>query len=362
MKDILKVSFVIIGTMIGAGFASGQEIILFFNCYGAIGLLGIIVSCIITGIIVYRVFCILNQRSISSYREFLNIITSTSKSSNSKYYLILKNIVSLFLLISFYIMIAGFCAYFYQELNIPIWLSATLIAILCYITFHRNIQGVISINGFLIPFLIIFILYLGIKNISFAITHYSQQVYIQMSNGFNFSWLISSILYSSYNSILLIPILIPLRTLIDTKSKIMKTSLTSSTILALLGISIFCLLLRGESSLDVELPMVQIVKEFGNIYTWTYGIVIIVAIFTSVISSGYGFLSDYTQSSKKYKKLVIFLCASSILIAPIGFANLVNVWYPFFGTLGIFQIILIKRECTKLKIRNKNVKNRLNFK
>ena len=31
MKDILKTIFVIIGTMIGAGFASGQEIYLFFN-------------------------------------------------------------------------------------------------------------------------------------------------------------------------------------------------------------------------------------------------------------------------------------------------------------------------------------------
>ena len=33
MRDILKTIFVIIGTMIGAGFASGQEIYLFFNRY-----------------------------------------------------------------------------------------------------------------------------------------------------------------------------------------------------------------------------------------------------------------------------------------------------------------------------------------
>ena len=31
MKNISKVSFVIIGTMIGAGFASGQEIYAFFS-------------------------------------------------------------------------------------------------------------------------------------------------------------------------------------------------------------------------------------------------------------------------------------------------------------------------------------------
>lgn len=34
MKNVLKIVFVIIGTTIGAGFASGQEIYLFFNKYG----------------------------------------------------------------------------------------------------------------------------------------------------------------------------------------------------------------------------------------------------------------------------------------------------------------------------------------
>ena len=52
MKDIIKVSLVIIGTMIGAGFASGQEIGLFFNRYGIVGLIGIIVSSILTGLII----------------------------------------------------------------------------------------------------------------------------------------------------------------------------------------------------------------------------------------------------------------------------------------------------------------------
>ncbi len=39
MRDIIKVSFVIIGTMIGAGFASGQEISAFFNSYGIKGII-----------------------------------------------------------------------------------------------------------------------------------------------------------------------------------------------------------------------------------------------------------------------------------------------------------------------------------
>ena len=34
IKNIYKITFVIVGTIIGAGFASGQEIYTFFNRYG----------------------------------------------------------------------------------------------------------------------------------------------------------------------------------------------------------------------------------------------------------------------------------------------------------------------------------------
>ena len=61
MKNVFKISFVIIGTMIGAGFASGQEINLFFNRYGNIGILGMILSCFLTGFIIYQVFQILQK-------------------------------------------------------------------------------------------------------------------------------------------------------------------------------------------------------------------------------------------------------------------------------------------------------------
>lgn len=42
MKNILKIVFVIIGTLIGAGFASGQEMYIFFFSYGLEGIAGLI--------------------------------------------------------------------------------------------------------------------------------------------------------------------------------------------------------------------------------------------------------------------------------------------------------------------------------
>lgn len=56
MKSVLKVVFVIIGTIIGAGFASGKEIYLFFVIYGKNGMIGILISSILIGLVIYKVF------------------------------------------------------------------------------------------------------------------------------------------------------------------------------------------------------------------------------------------------------------------------------------------------------------------
>lgn len=340
MKNVSKVTFVIIGTLLGAGFASGQEIQLFFSKYGLQGILGMILTFLLTSLIIYKVFSLIQKRQIHTYSEFLEALTTNHIVNKT-----MQTIVNLFLLISFYIMIAGFCAYFKQEWEVPIFISAVSIAFLCYITFHKNIQGVISINTILIPALIIIVFYLGAKNVPFTIEHFSRQANYEVESIYSLKWLISSILYASYNSILLIPMLIELSPYMNKKSKIKKVSILCFCILTTLGFCLFSLLLRGSNySLALELPMLQIVKEFGSIYPIIYGIVIIVAIFTSAISAGYSFLSNVANSSKKYHQVVVLLCVTSVLIAPIGFSNLVNLWYPFFGLLGLIQIFLLSIE------------------
>ena len=67
MKNVLKVVFVIIGTLIGAGFASGQEVYLFFFSYGMKGLIGILISSIIIGVVIYSTFNILNKYKLLAY-------------------------------------------------------------------------------------------------------------------------------------------------------------------------------------------------------------------------------------------------------------------------------------------------------
>ncbi len=337
MKNILKISFVIIGTLIGAGFASGREIYLFFVQYGTYGKIGIVLTGIITGIIIYRVLKIIKTYEINSYNKLLQRINWKYPKINK----IINIIVNAFLLISFYIMIAGFSAYIKQTYNIPIYISSTVFVIICYIIFKKSIQGVIKANEILVPLLLLLIIYLGTKNIPYMLKQNDRIMLITGQSG----WIFSSILYASYNSIILIPVLTSLINYIDSKKSIIKISIISSITIIILALIIYGLFLRGEFFVsELEMPLIEITMQFGKIFKHIYGFVIIASIFTSVISAGYSFLGNICKSKKGYNSVLLIMCVTGILISNIGFSNLVEILYPIFGVLGLIQIFLLLKK------------------
>ena len=153
MKNTLKIVFVIIGALIGAGFASGQEIYIFFFSHGIQGLLGIIISSVLMGVIIYNTLNILNKYDINNYKEFLDVLIE----KNSTIKNIINIVINIFILITFFIMIAGFGAYFKQEFGINSIIGSIILAMLNFIIFNKSIRGVVKANGILIPILILFL-------------------------------------------------------------------------------------------------------------------------------------------------------------------------------------------------------------
>lgn len=189
----------------------GQEIYTFFNKYGIKGLIGLILSMLLISYIIYKTFKISLYKNANMYQDFLIDILPNKLKNNKAVVFIVNNIINLFLLISFNIMVAGFSTYFSQELALPKILGGILIAIIAFITFFKGINGVIKINTYLIPSLIVLVIFLGIKKIEI--------IEIIKENSNSLYWIISSILYSSYNSITLIPILISLREELNNKKE-----------------------------------------------------------------------------------------------------------------------------------------------
>lgn len=340
MKKILKVVFVIIGTLIGAGFASGQEIYTFFFSYGLEGLIGIFISSLILGIVIYKTLKIVKDYKITTYKEFLEVFIKPNASNN---FLNFKNIINIiiniFILITFFIMIAGFGAYFEQELGINKLIGSIILATLSYIVFLTSINGVVKVNEILVPILIIFITIIGVINIiNIDLVNIENYVVkINKSNG-----ILSSILYASYNSILLIPVLITLKDYLKDKKQIKIISILTTVITLVLATMLFLLLIKVDVNIEqLEMPIVYVVSNMFRGLKTIYGFIILGSIFTTSISLGTSFLQNTSKNKKTYTQIAVIMCITSVVVSQIGFSNLINSLYPIFGYLGLIQIGVI---------------------
>lgn len=329
--------FVILGTLIGAGFASGKEIYIFFYKYGNVGIAGIILSSIVIGVIIYKSLIISNENKIENYSQFLDIVFNYPITRKVFYYLI-----NAFTLITFFIMVAGFGAYFQEELKISNIIGSSILALICYFIFSKGINGVLKVNSIIVPILILVILILGFINIkegNFEIN----------TNQESPLWIISSLEYSGYNTILLIPVILALNTYLREKEignkKNLLISIIVTNIIIILSIIVYLILMKAVNNLNqMEMPVALVVSNMGTFFKMIYGVLILLSILTTSISLG----ESYLKNTKiNYKWNSIFICILSVIVSNIGFSNLINIAYPTFGILGAIQIFKILGEKSK---------------
>lgn len=336
MKNCIKIALVIIGALIGAGFASGQEIYLFFFSYGKRGIFGIAVSAILLGIIIYKTMIIIKKNKITTYKEFLLSIVP-EKWRREKVLEIINIIINIFILITFYIMIAGFGGYLAETIKIPQIIGSSILAIMCVIIMSKETKGIVKVSEIIVPILIVFIVVIGVYTvISTNVANKIEQMNI--INGS--SWLVSGVLYASYNTILLIPVLISVNNIID-RREVSKTSIVITFMIFLLATAVFVSMLKIDVNIKrIEMPISYVISTQLPKLKVLYGIVILTSILTTAISLIAGLMQNVKE--KNNKKIWLYLiCISSIFISQIGFSALINFLYPIFGYIGIIQIILI---------------------
>lgn len=162
---------------------------------------------------------------------------------------------------------------------------------------------------------------------------------------------IKSTLYSSYNCVLLIPVLVTLKKKIKSHKNIICLSLISTIILMLLSFSVFSILLGGSSEqFKLDMPIIGIVKQNNGLYQKLYIIIIAISIFTTAISSGCSFLNNCSKSPESFRRNLNVISISAIFLSQISFSTLVNMLYPVLGIVGIFEIIIIftRKPCKKV--------------
>ena len=100
-QSIFTLTSVYVGTVIGAGFASGQEIFQFFGKYGYKGILGVIAITVLFSLLGVLILDNIYTKKIHSLEEFVAIYFAEG-------FFVIINIILIFLLfISYVVMLSG---------------------------------------------------------------------------------------------------------------------------------------------------------------------------------------------------------------------------------------------------------------
>ena len=132
VKNPLKVALCIIGTLIGAGFASGQEIMSFFIIYGKKSFWGLVIFTILLSLYLYCLLGFIVHKNISTYSGYLKKII------HRKLFRFVELSVLLFTLSTFIIMLSGFGEVVNQAFHVPNVFGSVFLCAVCYFIFSKN--------------------------------------------------------------------------------------------------------------------------------------------------------------------------------------------------------------------------------
>lgn len=335
----MNIICVLLGTVIGAGFISGTEINLFFNSIGKSGIIGIIISGILLGICVFLSL----ESNCENYVELLN--------RNIKNKILIKSIsffITAFLIVSFFIMIAGLSSFILDEFNVDYIIASFIGVLSTFFIIRGNIKRIEKFNEIFIPVLITIIcilaVFIDIDKINF------QNIDVPKN-----SFAILGTVYASYNAISLIPVVIKLRKKENSRVKNKIISAIFAIITIVTGSIIFFLLESNKFVINYEIPMLAIIANEGKFIKTLVKCSIVFAILSTAISVQYAAVNNLNFNGEKSKeKFIIIIDIIAIMISKIGFKNLIALFYPLFGTIGLINyVVLVKNYIKYSKIKAK---------
>ncbi len=333
----LKVAATYIGTVVGAGFATGQELLQFFSKFGAMGLAGLLVSAVMFIVFGYIIMDLGKNLNARSHVEIILY------SSGSQIGTAIDYIITIFLFGSFSAMIAGTGALFTQQLNLPGLLGNILMAVLTALTVLTGINGVINSISFVVPFLLTAVIGTSVFSIINTPPDIAHAAINAGRSGLMNNWFLAAVLYVSYNTILSIAVLGPLGASAQNKKAIRNGSILGGLGLGMGSVMIYLALSGNAKEIaGLEVPMIYVASKISYFAQIIYALVLTAEVYTTSVGALYGFaarITDIQNNPVKGRIVVAVSTLAALLASQFGFSNLVKYLYPVVGYCGIILLV-----------------------
>ncbi|MGP4107814.1 YkvI family membrane protein [Virgibacillus sp. L01] len=319
----LKWMFLIIGTTIGAGYASGRELWQFFGHESGLAIL------LFT--LFFSICCnvIMNVSYEKQSTDYLPVLGDIVGVKLTKLYDVM---IFLYLFTTTVVMIAGSGATG-QAFNFSYWWGVLVIAIGLIILFLKDISGLLAMNQVILPLLLGGLLYILLiftmdQELS-MFSHWSEQR----------NWT-AAFPFTALNILPLIAVLGAIGNKVRSKQEIWIASLGSGLTLGTISFIYNNSLIQiADELLLYEIPLFAILKHYPFGMLILMSILLWFAIFTTAAAGILGIVSRLQSIINiPIWLLVVIILIAMIPLTTLGFSTLISYIYPIYGILNLYVL------------------------
>lgn len=333
--NFIKVALMYVGTIIGAGFASGREIWQFFGVFGIFGKIGVF----IVGLLLVSfgmITCYLGRKLNTG--DMGKIIVPGGNTT-------LTNLVGYFMAFIIYTVIITMSAaggsFVYQQFGVAKAIGGLIIVVMVIATVLGDFQRVSGVFSFMMPLLFSIVVLGSILVINLPLQPYTLEHVTIEPSPMAPQWFFSALVYVAYNIIGTIPVMAETAVKAkDTKTALRGAALGGFMLMTMALVLIFALQREPEFSHSFDLPMLAYSTRISSAFNLIYGIVLFLAIYSAATSTFYGYSTKIKDTPRK-KYILIITAMIGYFFGLVGFKKIVAYIFPIEGYIGFLIIILL---------------------
>ena len=334
-KLAFQIAAVYIGTVVGAGFASGQEVYQFFGRFGAWGFLGIFVATCLFAWWGYRLLALGAECRATSFRDL------TARALAPWLARGVDVLVVAMLFGTTTAMLAGTGALFREQLHVSYALGVICAMAVAATTTAFGIRGLFGANAAIVPALCLFAAGLAIVNLTDPSKRWAM-VHPHAASGSVGSAVLSALVYAAMNVGLSIGVLVPLGGRVRELCALRKGAILGALGLgALLAAVTATLFAHAPDAYRYAVPMGRIAATYPRAVSVMFIAVLFGEIYSTLVGNLYGLLGERPATRRKrFAAAGLVLCACAVFTA-FGFREIVQYGYTAFGWISLWLLTLL---------------------
>ena len=325
-----------LGAVIGAGFASGQEIVQFFVTYGAFGFNGALLATGLFAVCGGGLLYLAHKLKASNYQTILGYLFGKRLGS------IVDFLLAIFLFLGISTMLSASGAVFQEHLFLPKTAGVLLAYAMIIVMLFWGKKGLILAYNVLVPIKLLLLLLISGYAVLFIKGNRVETYTAFLCPTEARYWVISAILYVAYNFALAMVVLTEYQS-ITTKKNSIWGAMGGGVVLGLLLILNYLALSKFlPTVLHYEVPMLYVAGHISLTAKHVYTLVLWVGILTAALANAYGFAQRFSEFLGINYTFALILCVTLALpVSMQSFSVLVTKIYPLFGILGVLILVAL---------------------